>query len=189
MNRWILGFGTLLAVVYPWSLPFLATLGFAEPSADSVSGYIANAHATGMMAAISGIPLYFIVRFQESIHDPTLFLIATQRVFLFGYAAFLVCTVTWAPTLHFVVVAAFCVAYVLHSAAVLQCYSSHAGRACLTVGAAAEVCLLFVEGHAFWAVECVGFAALVLFTPLEAWAERREQDNPKQTFISEPCDR
>ena len=117
------------------------------------------------------------MRFQERIPSPTLYLLATQRVFLFGYAAFLVCTVTWAPTLHYVVVAGFCVAYVLHSTAVLQCYSTYAGRVCLFVGAAAEVCMLFVEGHAFWAVECVGFSALVLFTPLEAWASRRPKDS------------
>ena len=49
--------GGILPVIYIWSLPYLASSGFAKPGPDplgigySISSYISNAQATGMMAA------------------------------------------------------------------------------------------------------------------------------------------
>ena len=49
--------GGSLPVIYIWSLPYLANLDFAKPGPDpsgigySISSYISNAQATGLMAA------------------------------------------------------------------------------------------------------------------------------------------
>ena len=61
---------TGIGILYPWMLPFLAKGGFAERGSDSVSEYIANAHATGAMAVATAGPLYWIVRFQETFVAP-----------------------------------------------------------------------------------------------------------------------
>ena len=53
-------YASLLIIPYIWSLPLLSDIGFAEKDATSISGFIANAHATGAFAALSFNPLIVI---------------------------------------------------------------------------------------------------------------------------------
>ena len=46
-------------IVYIWCLPYLSSIGFAEHDGNSISEFIANAHATGALAALSFRPLNF----------------------------------------------------------------------------------------------------------------------------------
>lgn len=173
---------TGIGILYPWMLPSLAIWGFAERGSDSVSEYIANAHATGAMAVATAGPLYWIVRFQETFVSPetphSRWLWTTQRLFLVCYGAFLINTVTWSPFVHFVVVGLFCVVFLLHAVAVVRCVvPSWSATVCLGVGGIAFVSLLFAPGQWFWAVECVGLSAMMLFTPIELFVARRHRLN------------
>jgi hypothetical protein len=177
MNLILIWFAALVAVTYTWSLPWLATIGFSEKGATSISGFISNAHATGGMAVVSAIPLYTIVQYQSSIGSEVPYvtwLWITQRLFLLCYGAFLVCTVTWVPLIHSLVVGTFCVAFILHSFLVLKCVEPCLlGKIVLMFGCLAFISLLFVNGLWFWAMECVGFGAMVTFTPIEYLVRRR----------------
>lgn len=51
---------SLLGIIYVWSLPLLADIGFAQKNATSISGFIANPPATGGMAFVSFSPLVLI---------------------------------------------------------------------------------------------------------------------------------
>ena len=52
-------------ILYIWSLPYLARIGFAEKGATSISEFIANAHATGALAALSFTPLTLMWEYQD----------------------------------------------------------------------------------------------------------------------------
>ena len=54
-------------IVYIWCLPYLSTIGFTEANSTSISGFIANAHATGALAALSFRPLNLMWEYQYSI--------------------------------------------------------------------------------------------------------------------------
>jgi hypothetical protein len=56
---------SLTGIAYVWSLPFLAKVGFAEKNATSISGFIANAPATGAMAALSFAPITLMWSYQN----------------------------------------------------------------------------------------------------------------------------
>ena len=56
---------SLVGIIYVWSLPLLADLGFAQPGSTSISKFIANAPATGAMAAISFIPMTLMWEYQD----------------------------------------------------------------------------------------------------------------------------
>ena len=55
---------SLLGIIYVWSLPLLAEIGFAQRNATSISGFIANPPATGAMAFISFTPLVLMWEYQ-----------------------------------------------------------------------------------------------------------------------------
>ena len=57
-------YASLLIIPYIWSLPLLSDIGFAEKDATSISGFIANAHATGAFAALSFNPLILMWEYQ-----------------------------------------------------------------------------------------------------------------------------
>ena len=63
----LLWLGTLLAVVYPWILPWMAAHGYASQyvptKSHSVSRYIDGAAATGMMAVVSVVPLLLTIQY------------------------------------------------------------------------------------------------------------------------------
>ena len=97
---------------------------------------------------------------------------------LLCYGAFLINTVTWRPVVHFVVVGLFCVGFLLHAVAVVRCVvRSWSATVCLGVGGLAFLSLLVAPGHWFWAAECVGLSAMMLFTPIELFVARRHRLN------------
>ena len=53
-------FSSLLIIVYIWCLPLLSRIGFAEKNKTTISGFIANSHATGALAG--GIVFSYICR-------------------------------------------------------------------------------------------------------------------------------
>jgi hypothetical protein len=165
-SNWIF---TLMSVCYVWALPLLAMLGFSEPGSTSISGFIANAHATGAMAVISFVPINLIIEYQEfKIRSHEKATRTTLWMFLLSYGAFLICSVNFAPTIHSIVVACFGVCFILHNVYIIRYIEPSAvATSILLVGSGAFVSLLFVKGMWFWAMECVGFTCMVLFTPLE----------------------
>ena len=185
--RWVC---CLLAVVYVWTLPLLATYGFAEKGADSISNFIANAHATGAMAVCSFAPLQLLVEYQDMVienlqHTYPRWIKITQRMFLFFYGMFLICTSTYVPVLHTISVACFGISFILHSITILK--KVQPSKICtliLMVGIIAFASLPFVPGMWFWALECVGFTAMVIFTPCEISIAAAEYEDRMKTPVS-----
>ena len=176
-SNWIF---TLLSVCYVWTLPLLAAFGFSEPGSTSISGFIANAHATGAMAVISFVPINLIIEYQEfKINNHEKATRTTLWMFLLSYGAFLICTVNFAPTVHSIVVACFGVCFILHNVYVIRYIEPSAvATSLLVVGSGAFVSLLFVKNMWFWAMECVGFTCMVLFTPVELFQYKKSVRAP-----------
>lgn len=196
---------TALAVLYPWCLPALAAVGFAESGATTVSGFIANPQATGAMAAVSFLPLELIVSHQHCVLrcDPQhgWMLNLTQQLFLVSYALFLVCTVTYNKTAHAVVVLALTVSFIAHAWHVWLCVHRTSTMLAVTLWTGAfsftVLGVLFLGfddvGLVFWGFECLGFSAMVLYTPLCLLADpalgcrlRDNQNNKKNVVDFRP---
>ena len=162
-------------VFYVWSLPVLAEWGFAEPGATSISGFIANAPATGAMAAISFMPLTLMWEYQDSVLDTKGKGCLTRNAlhislttFQFFYGCFLVCTETYAPMwLHQTTVTLFGLSFITHGLFTMHTVScSIYPNVMLMTGMAAFALLLCADGMWFWACECVAFSSMLLYTPL-----------------------
>ena len=54
-----------VGIVYVWSLPLLAYIGFAEKNSNSISAFISNPQATGAMAAVSFMPISLMWEYQD----------------------------------------------------------------------------------------------------------------------------
>lgn len=167
---WSLG-----VLLYVWLLPVLANIGFAEKDATSISGFIANAHATGALAALSFTPLCLMWEYQsyllaDSKYDNNkLLLYYTLSFYQFFYGSFLVCTVTYVPEwLHTLTVVLFCTAFVLHSIMIMYLVpTSIVAKIDLIIGCIGAFCLIFVKELWYWFFECIGFTSMILFTPIE----------------------
>ena len=162
-------------ILYIWSLPYLARIGFAEKDETSISGFIANAHATGALASLSFTPLTLMWEYQD-IRVVTVCtgkgkeilyytLVAYQRF----YGGFLVCTVNYVPMwLHTLTVVMFCTAFVIHSVMTMHYTKpTKAGQIELIIGILACACMPFSSGLGFWVCECIGYSMIMLFTPTE----------------------
>jgi hypothetical protein len=160
---------TALAVAYVWSLPLLADIGFAKP-AHSISGFIETPGATGALAVVTAAPLYNILQFEHTAHGTARKL--TAAGFFVGFAGFLVFNVSAQPAAHYTFVALFALSFCAHAALRLRDIATVPGAVALVVGIAAFTAMAIMIAAqtstiAFWATECVGFTALLLFTPLE----------------------
>ena len=145
---------SLSVLLYIWLLPVLANIGFAEKDATTISGFIANAHATGVLAALYFTPLCLMWEYQsylltDSKYDKNkLLLYYTLSFYQFFYGSFLVCTVTYVPEwLHTLTVVLFCIASVLHSIMIMYLVpTSIIAKLDLIIGCISAFCLIFVKG-------------------------------------------
>ncbi len=168
-------YASLLIIPYVWSLPFLSNIGFAEKDAKSISGFIANAHATGALAALSFNPLILMWEYQMYLLSKKIYekykniLWTTLTLYQFFYASFLTCTVNYVPDwLHTTTVVLFSSAFVSHSCMTIYYVPpTRLGNIDLLIGIIACSGLLFAKGMWFWAFECIGFTSMILFTPIE----------------------
>jgi hypothetical protein len=165
---------TLLAVLYIWLLPLLA--GFAVEDAHSISGFIETPGATGAMAVAVAAPFVNMLRFEQTLptgRSRTL----SMALFFAGFGGFLVFNVSDYAFAHYTSVLIFATSFCAHAVLRLRDVKSSAARALLIVGFTAFVTMAVmvaasVTSLAFWATECVGFSALLLFTPVEQRASR-----------------
>ncbi len=166
---------SLLGVIYVWSLPLLADIGFAESGSTSISKFIANPPATGAMASISFIPLTLMWEYQDYILNRDIYFnkkriwITTLILFQFFYGLFLTCTDGIAPDwLHTSTVILFGTSFICHSAIILLYIESRIiSKVILGIGILSFLSLIFVEEMWFWTFECIGFSSMLIFTPLE----------------------
>lgn len=162
-------------VIYIWSLPYLATIGFTQPNSTSISGFIANAHATGALAALSFRPLNLMWEYQHYIitsidhFKGKAILEWTMASYQFFYGGFLICTVNYVPNwLHTSTVTLFIISFMLHSLMTLYYTSPNIlGKVELIIGLLSCACLPFAKGIWFWGFESVGYTMMMLFTPTE----------------------
>ena len=168
-------YGSLLIIPYIWLLPFLSNIGFAEKDATTISGFIANAHATGALAALSFNPLILMWEYQMYVLSKKIYekykniLWSTLTLYQFFYGSFLTCTVNYVPEwLHTTTVVLFSTAFVSHSCIIMYYVPpSTLGYIDLLMGIIGCSLLLFAKGMWFWAFECIGFTSMILFTPIE----------------------
>ena len=162
-------------IIYVWSLPYLSTIGFAQPGATSISGFIANAHATGALAALSFRPLNLMWEYQHFVIKHTNCQLGkeilgwTMASYQLFYGGFLVCTVNFVPLwMHRTTVTLFVVSFMIHSLMTLIYIKPRLlGQLELIIGLVTCLCLPFVKGISFWALESIGFSMMMLFTPTE----------------------
>ena len=169
--RVISSFGVIL---YIWLLPMLSKRGFSEKDATTISGFIANAHATGALAALSFTPMCLMWEYQSYLLSKKKFigmLYYSLSAYQFFYGSFLVCTENYVPEwLHVTTVVLFSTTFVTHSCVVMYCVPPSAlGKIDLTVGIIGCIALLFAENLWFWFFECIGFTSMILFTPIEIY--------------------
>lgn len=166
---------SLAGIIYVWTLPLLADIGFTQPNSNSISQFIANPPATGAMAAISFIPMTLMWEYQDYIlnRDSYLYIqkiwVGTLVSFQFFYGLFLTCTDGIAPDwLHMTTVILFGTSFIIHSIIILwYIESKNISKIVLVIGMLSFLGLIFVQGIWFWVLECVGFSSMLLFTPLE----------------------
>jgi hypothetical protein len=166
---------SLTGIAYVWSLPFLAKVGFAEKNATSISGFIANAPATGAMAALSFAPITLMWSYQNYKFNK-LFLLKRQinileislSLYQFFYSMFLICSENYAPkSLHITSVICFGLSFIIHGwLTVKYLKSNKLSIIILSTGTTSFVILLFVKNMWFWAVECISYSCMLLFTPV-----------------------
>ena len=168
------------AAVYPWTLPVLADIGFAkttDTTHTSISQYIDAGPPAALMVLLSLVPIYRFVVFGRSREDVSVVarraLTTTQWLFLASYVVFLVCTPSLHEGLHIAAVTTFTAAFLAHALLICKYVApSTAGRALLFAGSGGAVAMVLTtsrSGYVFWLCECVGFTAMVLFTPVEIY--------------------
>ena len=166
---------SLIGVVYVWSLPLLADIGFAESGSTSISKFIANPPATGAMASVSFIPMTLMWEYQDYILSQDIYFnnkkiwVTTLILFQFFYGLFLTCTDGISPDwLHSTTVVLFGTSFICHSIIILLYIESRIiSKVILGIGILSFLCLLFVKDMWFWVFECIGFTSMLIFTPME----------------------
>jgi hypothetical protein len=162
-------------IVYIWCLPYLSSIGFARQDGNSISGFIANAHATGALAALSFRPLNLMWEYQHHVIKNIGCQVGkdilgwTMASYQFFYGGFLVCTVNYVPLwMHRTTVTLFVISFMLHSImTIIYTKPRFLGQMELIVGVIACMWLPFAKGLQFWAFECIGYSMMMLFTPTE----------------------
>lgn len=201
--------GTVIPVVYLWSLPLLAKLGFANtcpgfPKCDhegvSVSRYIDNTHGTGAMAAVFFFPSLHLWLNAEQVSEgslvyPTLFL------FQLGFGMFLICPISLDPNLHPWAVCLFCVSALVHYGVVLKhCAGSRLkycrALLCVAIFAFAGVFILTCIASAyptvlpnncpwlFYIMEATGLSTMAVFPML--WYREVENNRLEDASVEYP---
>jgi len=180
--------GCFLPAIYVWSLPLLASWGFAHtcegyPRCDtlgaSVSNFIANTHATGAMAALFFYPaLELWLNAQQARHQ--LYVYETLAAFQAGFGLFLMSPVTEVERLHCIAVGLFCSAGLAHYRIMLRLCGTPRFRRCQALLAGGGLAFLlvfimvlvtfidrtFIEDNVpylFYICECVGLTSMAIF--------------------------
>lgn len=171
-------FMSSIGIIYVWSLPFLSKIGFSESGSTSISQFISNPPATGAMAFVSFMPITLLWQYQDfiiskknSFYKPLYYSLC---LFQFFYGSFLVCTENYAPLwLHKITVVLFGLSYITHAGMILKYVEPcNIASTTLIIGIGSFISLIFVKGMWFWAMESLGFSALLLFTPIELYMRR-----------------
>ena len=169
---------TLCCICYVWSLPLLAKVGFAQKGQNSLSGFIANPQATGALAMVSFVPIVMMWEYQDIIinlrkkeKNIKNKLNYSISMFQLSYGLFLTCTDGFAPSwLHMTTVICFGTSCIIHSILILRYIEfTKISKMLLQLGIFTFLILPFVPGLYFWAIECVGFSIMMIFTPLECY--------------------
>ena len=164
---------SLLGIIYVWSLPLLADIGFAQKNATSISGFIANPPATGGMAFISFSPLVLMWEYQDYVikRNQERFELCYWSLALFQlfYGIFLICTLGYVPEwLHVTSVSLFGCCMIIHYFLILTFMKiMRITQIILLIGIISFAGLLFVDNMWIWGLECVSFTCMLLFTVLE----------------------
>ena len=174
-----------IGIIYVWSLPLLSNLGFSEKNSTSISEFIANPPATGAMAAISFMPLCLMWEYQDFIISKIkknigkFQLNISLTIFQIFYGSFLTCTVHYVPNqVHTTVVILFGLSFLYHSYLVNKFIQPNKITLCiLIIGILSFASLLIVKGMWFWAMECVGFSSMLLFTPIDWFLLKKDNEN------------
>jgi len=193
----------MLPTMLIWSLPLLARAGFAENGPDptgvgySVSKYISNARATGLMAGCFQFPImqmwdhHGITHFETNVmsssngrlHGVSF---AALLAFQIAFGLFLAFPVTWHEELHMLSVIVFCVAGLAHFSVLYRLGDDEGLHPIavfpLVIGVFGFVGVIFLVliskaatldfGMWFWAVECFGLTGMVWVTPASLAGEK-----------------
>lgn len=167
---------SLVILLYIWTMPFLSKIGFCVKNEHSISGYIANAPATGAMAVLSYCPLNLMKEFQlfkvlnlqkkmAEVLDLSL------TIFQLSYGLFLICTFHYVPNwLHFFTVFTFCLSFLVHTFLSLKYLQySDITMFILYIGCGSLLFMPYCLKHEkyLWFVECIGLTCMFSFTPIE----------------------
>lgn len=183
--EWLL---TLIGISYPWMLYGLSLVGFSAPGKFSISGFIETPAATGAMAVATAGPIWIMFEFERvcnQIRPQGKDRSISLGMFLTGYAGFLVCNVSEFETLHYGFVLVFIIGFSMHAVLRLRdnigvLASDVAAKVVILIGVVVFIVLAAMvlaeknDSLAFWAVECIGFTMLMLFTPLELIGARKK---------------
>ena len=167
---------SLGGIVFVWTLPHNPV---ANDHGTSISEFIANPRATGMMAAFSFVPISLMWEYQDyyikvikSDEDNSV-IVGSLTMYQIFYGAFLSCTVGLVPNyVHTLCVALFGVSFLIHAILVVKVLEPHnITKLVLLIAVCAFVGLCIVPSNEmiFWATECVAFTGMLLFTPLEIY--------------------
>lgn len=188
----------VLPTAYLWSLPLLARAGFAERGPDptgvgkSVSHYISNAPATGLLAATFQWPIMQLwerhgIAYLEatcSSRDSAAERLAVRAFgslvcMLVAFGGFVTFTVSWQPRVHVFFVTVMCLSGLVHFHLLLRLGAARGG---FGAGAAAPLvlgfagfgavicCVAFTKlfggnaGYGFWVSESLGLTGMVWCT-------------------------
>ena len=163
-----------LGIIYVWTLPILAELGFAEKNATSISGFIANPPATGAMAALSFAPITLMWLYQHYKFNKMnmtkiqhYLLETTLSLYQLFYSMFLICTENYVNQyIHITSVILFGLSFIVHGwSMTIYLRSNKLAIVTLSIGSGSFLTLLFVRGMWFWFFECISYTSMILFTP------------------------
>lgn len=141
--------------------------------------------ACNLQAVVTAGPIWLMIELEQRLSTELQLTSKAQTIrmvsfitFLVGYAGFLICNVTKYETAHYVFVTTFALGFAMH--AYLRYIDLNRGPAklILVLGILAFLTMLLmvifeVDSIAFWAVECVGFTMLLLFTPVELYVSKQ----------------
>lgn len=193
-------FASILPTLYIWSLPLLQLSGFTEDGDQggqvTISKYISNSHATGLMASVFYYPCLIMWEYPQ--HKSYNWYKSCQfyslLVFQLSFGLFLTFTTTWKPLLHSISVAIFSIAAITHFGLLLKKGHHQEKLKYLLVGGILGfliLCLFTIlanyqitVSYAFWFFECVCLTIMIWFTPLEILYHYKQHNAPIKLSIS-----
>ena len=175
----------VLPIMYTWSLPALASVGFAVPfdpakfPRPSISAYMSNARATGAMAVVM-VPTFVMMWINLFNTYYTTIILVSLVLFQLGFSIMVICTVSWNLTMHKSGVFMMCVGAFLYCFSMLEKPQQHiiqtlllaVGILCfgiMLVVAALNLHKLAGFERYFYFAEVIGLTAIVAYVPIIVW--------------------